>query len=298
MTVEEASAWLCPDPNHLEAEYPTLALHNKQVQAWLGDNQESIEKAVVIFLVHDPCFKDVPSVSRTPSGSLFAMNRNMGYVQTYWDPPTIQCDHEGITYTVSTPEHVAALHTICDWPTALAYLQAHYDSRRAVKPLVFAVPDGWCADVVVGCPKNGSKNKEFDCQPNWIACQHYFSEHYDLKEVLDPEGRVASSELGEDCLDLTVSSYENCVKYSPSFSFGIFLWKVKPTSQVIDLVKSRQVGLDELDLNFGQKGVVVSNSQWKGGVLQNASFKLQVRSLRSESPRFEVWIIWLESGMQ
>ncbi|KAJ6588297.1 hypothetical protein B0H19DRAFT_1057515 [Mycena capillaripes] len=225
ITVEEASVWVCPAPHHLEAQYPALALHDERVQTWLGDNQESIEKAVEVFLVHDPCFKDVPSVSRIPSGSLFAKNRNMGYVQTYWNPPTIQCnhkgitytiqcDHKGITYTVSTPEHVAVLHTIRDWPTALAYLQAHYDSRRAMKPLVFTVPDSWCADVVVGWPKNGSENKEFHCQPDWIACQHYFSEHYNLKEVVDPEGRVVSSELDRVVIQIPFRSHWNSLRRS------------------------------------------------------------------------------------
>ncbi|KAJ6588302.1 hypothetical protein B0H19DRAFT_1247987 [Mycena capillaripes] len=218
MSFEEASAWVCPESDYLSALYPTLTSHEEQVQAWLADNRESVEEAVKVFMANEENFEDIPpeDVSRSPSGSLFTICTYAGYVPIYWDPPTIEHDHEGTMYIVTTPEHVAALHTIRDWPTALAYLQSHYDSRSAVPPLVFTVPDFWRPDVVIGERPKGKrkylvrytlylwhKHQEFDRQPDWIACQHYFSEHYDLKEVLDPEGReVLSSELGEDCLDL------------------------------------------------------------------------------------------------
>jgi len=215
MTVEEARAWVCPDSDPLRAQYPTLALHDERVQAWLRDNREIIEEALAVCIANDRGFNNAPPLSRTSSGSLFEICRRVGYVSVYWDPPIIRRNYEGTTYIVSTPEHVAALHTIRDWPTALAYLLAHYDSRKAVSPLVLIAHYRWRPDTVVPWPRDAQrknmvrytlyswhKHQEYARQPDWIACQHYFSEHYDLKEVVDPEGRVVSSELGEDCLDL------------------------------------------------------------------------------------------------
>jgi hypothetical protein len=138
-------------------------------------------------------------------------------VFVYWDPSTIVHDHEGTTYTVSSPQHIAVLHSMRDVPraTALEYLRAHADSRAPVKPIVVTVRGGWQADVVQAFSgqwpaetrkKNRvrytlydwRKHDEYYSQPDLIACRHYYSEQYDLKEVLDPEGNVLSSEVATD----------------------------------------------------------------------------------------------------
>jgi hypothetical protein len=147
----------------------------------------------------------------------------VGVVPVYWDPSIIIHDHEGTTYTVSSPQHIAVLHSMRDVPraTALEYLRAHADSRTPVEPIVFTVHDGWQADVVGQWPAEAlkknrvrytmydwRKHEEYHSQPDWIACQHYFSEQYDLKEVLDPEGNVLSSEVATDCLE-KMSGFES-----------------------------------------------------------------------------------------
>ncbi|KAJ6588385.1 hypothetical protein B0H19DRAFT_1248055 [Mycena capillaripes] len=221
MSLKEATEWVGPEPNYLEALYPDLSSHDERVQAWLEDNWEAIEEAVGVYIA-SPEFEDVDvppaSIGFDPSGSLFAECRHVGDVPVYWDPPTIEHDIDGYTYTVAAPQHVTTLHAFRDRAPALAYLQANYDSRTVVKPLVFVVHDGWHADVVGQWPKDGKlknmvrytlyawhKHEEYNRQPDWIACRHYFSEHYDLKEVVDPEGRVVSSELSTDCLERMIS---------------------------------------------------------------------------------------------
>jgi hypothetical protein len=100
-----------------------------------------------------------------------------------------------------------------DRATALEYLRAHADSRTPVKPIVFTVHDGWQADVVGQWPAEARKknrvrytlydwrkHEEYHNYPDLIARRHYFSEQYDLKEVLDPEGNVVSSEVATDYL--------------------------------------------------------------------------------------------------
>ncbi|KAJ7672619.1 hypothetical protein DFH06DRAFT_1320024 [Mycena polygramma] len=220
MNYEEAIDWVTPEVDKLASLYPAFASDEEQIDAWVSGNWETIKEAVRVYIACAPGFEDLGPVEMSfePSGSLFGLCKHAGYVPVYWDPPTIQLDHEGSTYTVTTPRHVAALHALHDEATALAYLQKHHDSRTAVKPLVFLVHDGWRADVVGSWPADATKknmvrytlyawnkHQEYDKQPDWVACRRYFSEHYDMKEVVDPEGRVLSSELSSDCLERMVS---------------------------------------------------------------------------------------------
>jgi hypothetical protein len=163
-----------------------------------------------------------------PSGSLFEKCDVSFYVPIYWTPSTIRREHEGFVYTVSSPQHVAALHAFRDWEPAFAYLQAHCDSRVAVEPMVFHVSATWNPDVFPGDRHPDStdsvilptwravaetdkgkgrvrytlygwrKRQAYGDAYDWRARQRYFSEHYDLREVLDVEGRVVSSEHGTD----------------------------------------------------------------------------------------------------
>ncbi|KAJ7625071.1 hypothetical protein DFH06DRAFT_1339847 [Mycena polygramma] len=234
MSLWEAHMWsnMSPEDDELRALFPTLA-DDKRKEAWVDRNRENIREGMKIFLaVHADEF--APGVSIDPSGSLFGRSQEYLNIPVYWDPATITWEHEGFVYSVPTPQHVAALHATRTWPTALAYIQAHHDSRTAVGPMVFNVPAVWHPDVCPhethpdappGAPHDANAfptwrdaqqaskgkgkvrytlygwRKDFDeCLLDWRARQHYFSKHYDLKEVLDDDGRVVSSEHGMDRL--------------------------------------------------------------------------------------------------
>ncbi|KAJ6588388.1 hypothetical protein B0H19DRAFT_1248057 [Mycena capillaripes] len=136
-----------PTADELTALYPSFRADERK-EAWIDDNRAKIKEAMTIFMAFHPDGLIFPAdVSIEPSGSLFVACEPSFYVPIFWNPSTIMREHEGFIYTVFTPGHVAALHAFRHWMPALAYFQAHYDSRMAPQPLVSHVPAIWYPDV-------------------------------------------------------------------------------------------------------------------------------------------------------
>ncbi|KAJ6525771.1 hypothetical protein B0H19DRAFT_1385959 [Mycena capillaripes] len=185
MSLEKAIKWTHPEADELTVLYPNLTSAAERKQAWIYDNAESIEEAMI----------------------------RIGLIPFYWDPAAIVFTHEGFTYIVSAPHHVAAINAMRDWPTATEYSIAHADSRTAEPPLVFTMPEGWHPDSPAEWPSDREwkpktrytvygwrKQEAFHSQADWTACQHYLGEHYDMKVELDPQGKVVSTEYALDYL--------------------------------------------------------------------------------------------------
>jgi hypothetical protein len=251
MGLWEAQYWCIrrPQEETLRALYPALSSEKKRLSAWVDDNRAKIREATTTFIafhankLYVPSFStqfsihpltpSPPGASINPSGSLFACSDTSSHLPIYWDPAVIILQHEGFTYTVSAPSHVAELHAFRDWPRAFEYLQAHCDSRETVKPMVFTVPAAWHPDVFAGethpdavpdAPHDAAafpvwrdakeasvgkgkirytlygwrKRDAYTNGDTWRERQHYFAENYDLKEVLDTEGKVVGSERRTD----------------------------------------------------------------------------------------------------
>ncbi|KAJ7194497.1 hypothetical protein B0H12DRAFT_1170527 [Mycena haematopus] len=165
-----------------------------------------------------------PGVTIDPTGSYFcACAPQQFYVPIYWNPTTISYEHEEFRYIVSTPMHVAALHSIpeSDRGAVLAYLLAHFDKREPVEPMCLLVPDGW-DPVAAGRPvpmwaafEGKSRTRytlsdwrKMDAEKRSVekhgiaAMQRYYEEHYDLKEVLDAQDQLVSTVRGKEYIDV------------------------------------------------------------------------------------------------
>ncbi|KAJ7233753.1 hypothetical protein C8J57DRAFT_1532065 [Mycena rebaudengoi] len=240
MSLAEAIPWVYPGRYNrpefnrsLQELYPDLPTDRARMQAWVKVHESSIRAATSVFLaahandlyvIPPPASLSAPNphslyspsgITTDDLGSLFARCvPEQFHVPIYWNPPMIQYQHEEFVYDVSTPEHVAALHAIRDWPTALAYLLTHYDTRRPLDPVVCTVTDGW-DPVAEGAPMpteafSQGKPKIRYTLVDWRkqraayviweipAVQRYYEEHYDLKEVLDAEGNLVSCERAAD----------------------------------------------------------------------------------------------------
>ncbi|KAJ7640831.1 hypothetical protein DFH06DRAFT_1215353 [Mycena polygramma] len=268
MSLEEAEYHFRPRADILRRLYPTLPSH-QHMQAWIADHKESFREAAAMYIAaHHEDFP--PGTTVDPSGSIFGH----GYMDgCHYDPLRIVHKHQGFTYTVTDPVHVAALHAFRDpdaraatdsqqipekwdrpvYVAALAYILANYDSRVPWKPRVITVPDGWhpgvwrfcmhpeeqalhsppgaqgsdrvseipaelhdpvrfplMSDVRAAAKAAGKheqtrytvfgwrKIKEMDEDCDIFAKQRYLFEHFDLKQVLDEEKRVLSSEWAPD----------------------------------------------------------------------------------------------------
>ncbi|KAJ7756928.1 hypothetical protein B0H16DRAFT_1537430 [Mycena metata] len=151
MRLDEAVQWCMhrPEAEELRVLYPNRTTEVERQQAWVEDNRDKIRAAITVFL------PNLSNASVDPSGSFFGItdasrHNPFSYLPVYWDPPTITHKHEGFTYYVSTPQHVAALHTFRDWQPAFAYLQEHCDYRIAWRPKVYTVSEIWHPDVFPG----------------------------------------------------------------------------------------------------------------------------------------------------
>ncbi|KAJ7756966.1 hypothetical protein B0H16DRAFT_1721434 [Mycena metata] len=270
MSVEEATYyWFLgmPAGDSLCASYPALKTDKARRRAWNDDNLALAREAMTVYMEAYPeelcvltSFHPRPASASTIPGSLFSHSTSYScYLPVYWDPPKIQTRHEGFTYTVTNPFHVAPLHEFRDsglppfsfkelrqqrrarpsYIAAAAYLFANYDSRVAWAPLVMTVPEGWhpgvwrlnvhpeerealrsgavhdpvrfpvISDVTAAAHAAGKfettrytifgwRKLEEEYGMYWRAHQRYIMEHFDLKEVLDAEDRVLSSEWAAD----------------------------------------------------------------------------------------------------
>ncbi|KAJ7756978.1 hypothetical protein B0H16DRAFT_1537593 [Mycena metata] len=149
MSIEEAFDWFgeIPQGEKLDALTP-------EQEVWLNHNDGKIQEALGVLFTYYAAAGMIPSrplnSTTEHSGSLFSIPHSEYTPPLYSDPPTIVFSHQGSTYTVSDPQHVAALHSIRDWPAAIAYLQTHAESRVPNPPLVFTVPAIWHPDVFPG----------------------------------------------------------------------------------------------------------------------------------------------------
>ncbi|KAJ7785798.1 hypothetical protein B0H16DRAFT_1875932 [Mycena metata] len=149
MSVLEAFDWYQKTSivDQLEAITP-------EQEAWLNENDDSIQEALSVLSYYAQTVSARPqNGSIEHSGSLFS-----------FDPPEILFRHQGFIYTVSNPQHVAVLHTIRDWNSALAYIRSHADSRVPDAPFVFTVPATWHPDVFPGASHPGER-KLYDIGP-------------------------------------------------------------------------------------------------------------------------------------
>jgi hypothetical protein len=123
---------------------------------------------------------------------------------------------------VTTPEKVEKLHAFRDGSAALEYLleEGHYDKREPVRPMHITVPDGWddTAIAAAGTPmpplawcegKMQTRYTLTDWRKRQVvmtmlemqgitAVQKYYETNYDLKEVLDKDDNLVSSERGKE----------------------------------------------------------------------------------------------------
>ncbi|KAJ7640832.1 hypothetical protein DFH06DRAFT_1477750 [Mycena polygramma] len=148
-----------PKSDILSALYPTLRAQHHRKEAWIADNNELFREAIARCIAAHP--EDFPrGASVDPSGSLFSCRVSDCY---HCDPITIVHRHQGFTYTVTDPVHVAALHAFRDpdaiapvdleqmlelwnrpvYVAAVAYILANYDAREAWKSITITVPEGW-----------------------------------------------------------------------------------------------------------------------------------------------------------
>ncbi|KAJ6531288.1 hypothetical protein B0H19DRAFT_1273494 [Mycena capillaripes] len=192
MSLWEAKYWCfgTPQEKTLRTQYPDLS-EDERKMAWIDDNHEKIREGTTAFIAfHADKFQ--PSASVDPSGSFFFAQRHvLSPVGLLGPPPIIGFNHEGFAYIVTSPSHVAALHAFRDWAPALEYLQAHCDSLHP------AVQAGAAPDPVAF----PTLRDAVEASGGWRKRQRYIAEHYDLKEVLDSEGNVVSSEQGTDILE-------------------------------------------------------------------------------------------------
>ncbi|KAJ7186764.1 hypothetical protein C8R46DRAFT_279405 [Mycena filopes] len=166
LSLEEATYYFFPKWDLLCALYPTLKSHQR-MEAWITDYNELFREAGAVYMAAHP-EEFPPGASLDPSGSFFSSCGMSGAY--HYDPPQIVHRHQGFTYKVTTPVHVAALHAFrarepsdtivadpqndykqwlqqCNsrpsYVKALAYLFANYDSRVPWKPITLTVPEGW-----------------------------------------------------------------------------------------------------------------------------------------------------------
>ncbi|KAJ7686780.1 hypothetical protein B0H17DRAFT_1203993 [Mycena rosella] len=212
MTPEEAIPWvmMCPEDLELVDMYPGLSTYADRQAAWIANNRDIIREATTVLVAADPDnFAAGATVDRT--GSLFEACAAWFYAPLYWNPPTIHHKHEGFSYTVTAPAHVAALHAMPSWAAALPYLLAHYDARAAIEPVAFTLPVGatFAECVLKRAPPAGPQGQvrytlewrklaRFAALDDMYARSDFLAAHFDLKEMLDVEGRVMSSERGAD----------------------------------------------------------------------------------------------------
>ncbi|KAJ7672621.1 hypothetical protein DFH06DRAFT_1176959 [Mycena polygramma] len=170
-------------------------------------NRQKIEEATTALLAST---QFPPGASVNSSGSFFECSEKSFNVLIYWNPTTITLDHDDFRYVVSEPQHVDAAHALRDWAAAVSYIHAHCDSRTAIQPLVITVRAVLLPDEANGQGKytvrytlHGSRKRHeymyaraYDWPAILRARHRYLTDHYDLKEVLDADGKVISSELG------------------------------------------------------------------------------------------------------
>ncbi|KAJ7161091.1 hypothetical protein C8R46DRAFT_1038254 [Mycena filopes] len=261
MTLDEAKEWYRRGESVglRRTLYPSLETDAERREAWIKEKREKIkESPEVYFAVYPFMFPKGASVE--PSGSFFSQSQTYsGGFTLYWDKKLedMSRSHEGFTYTISSPEKLAAIHTFRDWDAVNAYILANADSRvplQPQKPRSLTVPETWFPGVWPmarspwemalhdGLPLNVPR-ENYDALPDelhdpvrfpllsdvrkaavaqgkdkkirytlstlpkqealkrngdWRDRQHFFAEHFDLKEVLDAKGRVLSSESGGD----------------------------------------------------------------------------------------------------
>ncbi|KAJ7490850.1 hypothetical protein FB451DRAFT_1166171 [Mycena latifolia] len=221
MSLAEAIPWVYPSIHNypdfkpgLRDLYPDLP-DRERMQAWAKANEDSIREAMTVYLTAK-ADRFPPGVTIDDTGSIFVCcSPEQFHIPIYWNPTTIWCEHEEFAYTVSTPEHVAGLHAIPDRRAAFAYLQAHFDERKPVRPMHITVPDGW-DPVAEGTPVpmslQGRAKTRYTlvdwrkrrvarttlCTHGIPAVQRYYEEHYDLKEVLDAQENLVSCERGAE----------------------------------------------------------------------------------------------------
>ncbi|KAJ7484602.1 hypothetical protein FB451DRAFT_87770 [Mycena latifolia] len=226
MSFAEARRWVVGRPMDLELNemYPDLTTEQQRRQAWVDENLDSIREAMTVLIAARPDQFE-PGTTVDPTGSVFS-GSSAWDIPFYWNPTSIAHEHEGFIYTVSTPHHVAALHAIPDRDAALAYLYAHCDKRKPVRPKRMTVHTGWDPynEPVASAPASVSLEGRIRYTlSDWrklhmayrvhlargdiLAAQRYYLAHYDLKEVpvLDAEGQVVSSEQGGEYVPEQVS---------------------------------------------------------------------------------------------
>ncbi|KAJ7506995.1 hypothetical protein B0H11DRAFT_1969754 [Mycena galericulata] len=220
MSLEEAVRWIFGGPLDPEFRSTSMdpdirAVAEQKRRAWFDDNRATLREAMGVLIAARPD-RFAPGATLDHTGSYFCKYED-SVTPVYWNPAVVEHNHEGFWYYVSTPHRVAALHAISDEEPAVAYVLAHYDRRVPVEPLRLFVRRGWDAWNVRAAVVEASAHKE--ARPgvrytlsDWrklralydmtmrgdglVAVQRYYMAHYDLKEVLDEEGRVVSSERG------------------------------------------------------------------------------------------------------
>ncbi|KAF8183776.1 hypothetical protein K438DRAFT_2020522 [Mycena galopus ATCC 62051] len=221
MSVTDAVRWAIVGPLdptlRLEDKYPQHPTTETRNEAWIDDNRDSILEAMTVLIATRPD-RFEPGATVYPT-STFSLNREVYFnsVPIYYNPSVIEVEHEAFSYTVSTPDTVAALHAIPDKEGALAYLEAHYDKRQPVSPRRLIVPPDWYPGKPLtfvhrplDSPPQSLEGKIrytlFDWRKHRVyrtafdmhAIHCYYVEHYDLKEILDAEGNAVSSEQGHE----------------------------------------------------------------------------------------------------
>ncbi|KAJ6584592.1 hypothetical protein B0H19DRAFT_1058989 [Mycena capillaripes] len=117
LSVEETFPWVYPTVYH-----PDLLADRRRMHAWAKANEATIREAMTVLIAARPA-RFPPGVSIDPTGSIFMECRPGEFpIPIYCNPTTIWHEHQEFLYTVSTPEHVAALHTIPDKAAVLAYI--------------------------------------------------------------------------------------------------------------------------------------------------------------------------------
>ncbi|KAJ6456065.1 hypothetical protein C8R45DRAFT_580592 [Mycena sanguinolenta] len=220
MSIEEALPWVYPtsilvdltlDPKDRGQDY------RARIRAWAKENETSLREAMTVFFAAR-AERFPPGVTIDPTDSMFSFCSPLQFpLPFYWNPTATQYEHEGFVYTVTTPEHVAALHAFRDERAAIAYLQSHFDTREAEEPMRLEVPEGWepptegmsvpTWEMLQGRPRtrytlsDWRKQREaFEALESGIAAMYrYGEENYDLKEMLDAQGNLVSCERGAGC---------------------------------------------------------------------------------------------------
>ncbi|KAJ7756960.1 hypothetical protein B0H16DRAFT_1885687 [Mycena metata] len=224
MSITEAMKWVEKIPQDDEV--------GPEQEAWLKDNDNIIQEAISVYRAH--VFPSFPEDTSTQhSGSLFSRiyiaYRHQGFTYIVSDAEHVAALHafrnrpSAIVYlcahaesrvaddpiVISVPalwhpdvfsgtshpaertlhqvrvfdDVPAALHDAAAFPTFTDVEKANEDRGMG---MVRYTLHGW------------QKQNMYMSRDGWCAMQHYFTEHYDLKEVLDSEGNVLSSEHGVD----------------------------------------------------------------------------------------------------